>query len=382
VRPTRSSVGGGRLGAAALLAWVLVAASAGPALADFRKAYNLLQQGNLNAALNEFALVKEQNPSWYFPYLGLGSCYRRMGKASEAKAHLDKALELAKSESEKADVRLELAQLAKSQGSTVVALGLLDQARSVPLSDPQRLIAESLAGELLLSQKKYAEAVSRLQAAIVLQPSDFNLRYNLGVAAMGAGRADLAADSFNAAYRLKPDQPDLGYLLARTQLQRKDYSAALAPALKYESENPRDPKALELAGQALLGQKRFADAAQRFQALLQLDPKSGAAALNLAQCLGFTGRWSESIEAAKRAQANGVQSAAVYDLLGKGYEALAVRATKDKERDQNLAEAIKAFRTAQQKGAQVSDDLARIAERQRRIEEDLAAAQNQQSQGP
>lgn len=362
--------------AAALLAIGIGLALAAAARADFRKAFSLLQQGNLNAALNEFALVREQNPTWYFPYLGLGSCYRQMGKTSEARAHLDKALELAKTDSEKADVRLELAQLAKAQGNPVLAVGLLEQVLAAGPPAPQRLLAESLAGELLLTQKKYAEAVPHLQAAIALQPADFKLRYNLGVAAAGAGRSELAADNYAAAYRLKPDHPELAYHLARAHLQRKDFGAAMNVALKYETENPRDPKALELAGQALMGQKRYGDAAQRFQALVELDPKNGAAALNLAQCLGLVGKWREAIDAAKSAQAAGIQNAAVYDLLGKGYEALAVRARNDRERDQALEEALKAFRTAQQKGASVSDDLERIAERRRRIEEDRAAAEN------
>lgn len=104
-------------------------------------------------------------------------------------------------------------------------------------------------GDILLRlQAKAAMAVSEYQQALAQDANDPAVLERLAEAQLGAGQADAARDTAQAAIKIDPQRMAPKSTLAKIAMQERDYSAALPYLRELVARNPHDvSKRIELA---------------------------------------------------------------------------------------------------------------------------------------
>lgn len=203
-------------------------------------ARELVAEGKLQAALDEFEKVLQRNPARYggLAHYEMGEALRTLdGDLEQAAQHLAEA------------VRLEPDQAAHfaSYGLVLNRLGKRD------------------------------EAIKALAAAVRLEPDATDVQFNLGTLLKAVGRTDEAVEHYAAAVRLNPADADYrnNYGNALRLVQRHDEAIAeLQEALKLAPESPQPRYNLALV---------YAETERKNQA-----QEHAAAALKLAQAQAAT----------------------------------------------------------------------------------------------
>jgi putative PEP-CTERM system TPR-repeat lipoprotein len=173
----------------------------------------------------------------------------------------------------------------KMLGATLIAKGRPDAALEVlaPVTsqarDPELLI---LAGRASLSLGRVQSARRALQQATKVAPESADARLHLAYVEMIAGRRASAATEFEAAIRLRPDDPraSRGYCMMLLADGRIDRAAAVALALLDRA--PGSAEAHTLVGAVELARKDDAAARARFERALDIAPNFIPAAEALA----------------------------------------------------------------------------------------------------
>ena len=181
----------------------------------------------------------------------LGSSLLDAGKAAEAEAQFEKALEVRPNYPE---ALVNLALCRARQGRTPEAVELMRRAMDIRPTPSGHYNLGNFAAEA----GQFAEAEKHYLAALELRPGFVEARYNLGISRARQGRADEAIRDYEAALALRPD-----YAEVRLSL-----------------------------GALLAGQKRFDEAIAQFEAVLRARPDNADARFNLAAALEAKGDWA------------------------------------------------------------------------------------------
>lgn len=134
-------------------------------------------------------------------------------------------------------------------------------------------------------QRRYEDAIEKLNRVIRLDPASARAYDNLGLALDMSGRPEEARDVFLKAVDLNRKLPEpspwppqnLGYLLVRL-LEFKDAEKALRESLKYD---PRFAMAHYHLGRALEGDGRDSEAIDEYRVAISLDPTAVEALYSL-----------------------------------------------------------------------------------------------------
>jgi tetratricopeptide (TPR) repeat protein len=178
--------------------------------------------------------------------------------------------------------------------------------------------AYSALGYWYIEQKKLACAISAFRAAIRLDPSSFESRYNLGVALGEAGDPAGSAEQLRAAIRLNPDDAN-----ARSALAQVEQSLAAAAARHFQESSrligagrreaaiaellaavrlrPDFAEALGNLGVLHQQQGKTAEAEKFFRRAAEANPRDAKHALNLGLTLADEKRYTEAIQAVDKA---------------------------------------------------------------------------------
>lgn len=219
---------------------------------------------------------------------------------AEAERHYRAALELGKTDIEKAEAEFRAA-IAEDDGYVPALLGLA------------RLLLEA--------KKKPAEAVVHLNRALDLEPANFEAHLMKGTCLLGMGRREAvieARDSFENAVRLKPDSAPARRLLAltraalgETEEARKEYETAVKLA-------PSDARIRFELGILLLNAGKPAEAASHLEKAAALDRKTPEYPWALGMAYKRMKKYSEAAGSLEKAAAlaSGAGRAAILSDLG------------------------------------------------------------------
>jgi len=142
---------------------------------------------------------------------------------------------------------------------------------------PDDFRALDLLGVIRAQQQREAEAEKLLKRAIEIKPDFASAHVSLGMLYVQMAKPDDAVPQFEEALRLDPERTDARASLvsvwhgeARAAAGENDLEKALALLLQARKENPKDADVLYDFGMVALRMSLFADAAQAFQAALDL----------------------------------------------------------------------------------------------------------------
>ena len=202
-----------------------------------------------------------------------------------------------------------LARLHFLNGKLHAERGQLQQAkaefdRSIAL-DPENgeaLLASGITRRRLLLEN---EAFPLFQRAVELAPDDPSAHYQLAFELNRRGYASAAADHLLRAHQLMPGDQSIVYNLTRAlhkagrrdeSRQYRDLLARMIESDDRARENELETARLHGEGVRLEDEGNYAEALDKYRAVLRIEPLNAVTRRNLALVLCRLGRWVEGIE--------------------------------------------------------------------------------------
>ena len=148
----------------------------------------------------------------------------------------------------------------------------------------QPAVVDYLKAQVLIAEKRYAEALAALervteahlvQPGLFLQTADLYLRL---------GRRRDAQQIYEKALAIDPDNAHAHIGLCRMALRQRRFSTAAHSALDALQRTYHDPLAHFLLGRALAGMQEYERAAEAFRAAISFNPNFPEAHARLAAC--------------------------------------------------------------------------------------------------
>ena len=258
--------------------------------------------GEQDAALQVFERAVSLNPD-------LGHAHLNVALILAAREEFDRAAEsMAKALSLETDA-VKLARLHFLNGKLHVERNQLEKAeeeyqRSIEL-DPQNGEAHLALGVTRKRLLREDEAYPMFRRAVELAPSDPTAHYQLALELQRRGDTAAAADRFLQAHELRPDDQSVVYNLTRALHkagrldQSRRYRELLAQMIEADDkarENELDTAQMHGEAVRLEEEGNYAEALDRYRAVLRFEPLNLVARRNLALVLCRLGRWGEGIE--------------------------------------------------------------------------------------
>jgi MSHA biogenesis protein MshN len=165
----------------------------------------------------------------------------------------------------------------------------------------------------LLNQGRVSEAEEGLAAALAADAAHEPARQALVSIHLEKRRTDEARRLLQEGLAVNPRQQQFGAVLARIQIEGRDYAGALEQIGKSLEGGQRNSELLMLRGAALQRLGRHREAAEAYDASLRIAPQAGSAWLGFAISLEALERRSDAAEAYRRAASTGTLSAEARD---------------------------------------------------------------------
>lgn len=327
-------------------------------------AENLLNDGQMDAALQQYKVIADANPEDAQSYLRMAEIYRRQGKFDEALENLKKADSMVP---DSLEVPYNMAAVYEAQGryddAAKLLQGLVDKTEKPDPSYSQadrnnRAIFIERLGMVYREQQNYTAAVDAFRKMLTLGddnaergyqniidtyreakqwpqatavareavqklPNSRGLRMVLDSQLADSGEADKALADVRSMLKGTPDDRDVYIALAQMNTRLKRWKDAEEALDKAESLSPKpdDKSYVEfLRGSTYERQKKYDQAEEEFQKVLTVDPHS-AVVLNY---LGYMNadrgvRLEESLDYIKQAVNLDPSNGAYLDSLGWAY---------------------------------------------------------------
>ena len=138
-------------------------------------------------------------------------------------------------------------------------------------------------GEMLQARGALDEAAEQFEAAVAIRPQDSVANNALGGALLAKGDLAGAIQRFNVAIAKQPDYFDAHYNLANARAAQGNFAAAAEEFAEAAKLNPGDANAEANLGTALIQLGRLKEARTHYQAALRIDPANELARENLQQ---------------------------------------------------------------------------------------------------
>ena len=239
----------------------------------------LAHQNKLDEAREELKKATEASPDPPNP-AAQAQAFRTLAqleRATDPPAARDALMSAMRLSAETPADLLLTAQIAEANGDTDVARSayqrLLD---SHPKPD---LAAEANAGlaQLLLKEKKYAEAEPLLRSALERDPRDAGLTAQLATALLGQGKTDEALPVIESLRRLEPANTAVDQMLADAYVQTGHPEKADPIYARMVQAHPDNEDILAEQGENLIREKRYPEAQQVLERAVRLKSDDGDA---------------------------------------------------------------------------------------------------------
>lgn len=309
--------------------------------------------GELEEAVRRYKTVLVNQPGAVSVHYPLAQVLGRLGRADEAKTHLQIAasrqVEVGGRATCPDPLDAELATL-RTGAAAHLALGrraafagqseieLAEYRKALEIAPDDAVVRQSL-GEALARQGELEEALEQYQEAARLQPQNADFQQDIGIIASRLGRLDRALQAFEKAIELRPGSTTAHWLLAQLlQLQGRPEAAVE----RYDAVLQLDPLHAEArTGRALaLAQLGRSEEARLALASLldEQPPADPTERFNLASGIGAMGDFERAVQHFEWVAANAQEPS----LRGQAF----LRAALLLERGGRIAEAVERLRSA------------------------------------
>ena len=185
------------------------------------------------------------------------------------------------------------AQALKLTGQDKAAENLLRQVQSQAGNDPN--VAFSV-GLTFAGWQRYDEAENAFSRALDADPTNFEVLYNLGLAAQHAGHTARAVDVYQVALRQRPNDPDCLFNLASIYVQTGHADEAVVPLIQAHNAAPDRPDILFALAQTSQDIGFYGDAATAIDQYLKLKPHDDIARRERGFCLIRSAKLDQGME--------------------------------------------------------------------------------------
>ena len=156
-------------------------------------------------------------------------------------------------------------------------------------------------GGMYAAAGRVDEAAAILDPVLAADPSNFDATMHLASGYLFAGNLDRAAAYATRALALRPSSADAAKLRGMVHWQQGRTREAEALLTEAATADPRDPMPHLWMGMILGQQMRYVEARQRFETALSKNPLLGDALIGVADTFAATGAFSQAEVALKRA---------------------------------------------------------------------------------
>ncbi|MGA2040517.1 MAG: tetratricopeptide repeat protein [Bryobacteraceae bacterium] len=211
-------------------------------------------------------------------YLAVGDFYRRLGDTDAATKEYRQGQ--AQDPKRKTTYQKRMVEAYMVRGKTAEAE---DINRQILKDNPQDSFAKEVEGSVLLDRGDVAGAMVDLQGAVTSDPKNPANHYRLGLAhkaramsdrTIAAGEIEQARQEFERALTIRPDFVMARLELARLEIAKGDYAAAIKTADEALAVDRSNLFAKIIESAALMGQKKTAEARQLLESLRVQSPNS------------------------------------------------------------------------------------------------------------
>lgn len=157
-------------------------------------------------------------------------------------------------------------------------------------------------GGMYAAAGRVSEAAAILDPMLAADPSNFDATMHLASGYLFAGDLDRAAAYATRALALRPSNADAAKLQGMVHWQQGRMREAEALLTDAANADPRDPMPHLWMGMILGQQMRYVEARQRFEAALSKNPLLGDALIGVADTFAATGAFAQAEVALKRAE--------------------------------------------------------------------------------
>jgi tetratricopeptide (TPR) repeat protein len=238
-------------------------------------------------------------------YLVVGDFYRRLGDTDAATKEYREGE--AQDPKRKTVYQKRIVQALMARGKTAEAE---DINRQILKDSPQDSFAKEVEGSLLLNRGDIAAAMVDLQGAATADPKNPVYHFRLGMAhraraitdhSVAAGEMEQARQELEKALAIRPDFAVARLELARLEIAKGDYAAALETAGLALEVDRSNLSAKIIQSAALLGQKKTAEARQLLESLRSQTPNSAEVIYQLGGVSLIEKKYKEADEEFRRA---------------------------------------------------------------------------------
>jgi len=243
----------------------------------------LAQQEQWRDARYELQLAAGLQPASGDRVQTIATVYRTLARVDaqmhDAAAAGDALLAALKLTPEQSDDTFLTAQLAEDQNNYA---GAVQEYKKILAADPKSTPAAEGLARALIHEEKFSDAEQVLQQALLREPNDPVLLAESATALANQGKTGDAIAQLETLHRQNPNQPAITRMLADLYSTGGQAEAADPLYRQLLVEDARDSDLLTAAGENLMKEQKWAEAAQMFQQSLNLQPRQGNAWSDLA----------------------------------------------------------------------------------------------------
>ncbi len=256
-----------------------------------------LGKGEMEAAEEEFKAAAALSSAESFARLQLADFYLLTLRTDDAVATLEAIVAEAP---DAFPAWLRLSEIAFTRGRLEEAQAALDHVLEPSPDDALGLVLQT---RLQLARRETDAALKTATRATKRYPGSPLAHHSLALAHAQEGNTALALTSAKDSVARNPTYADAVLLTARLEMQTGDFVGAIAGLEAYLAQQPRDPRAWEMLGQAQLRNRNVAAAREAFAKVAELAPASPKGPYLSGVTLRAEGRNAEARQQFERALA-------------------------------------------------------------------------------